>query len=94
VTFWRIPIIIKYIKYIIFYDLKNVPFPRHLFSEINQLEKSPWKTGGGVHEAGRKKKFNLDRNVALRMVFVAIRGGEERGFGEGSVACKPHFSHR
>jgi hypothetical protein len=32
----------------IFYDIKNVPFPRHLFLEINQLEKSLWKTGGGV----------------------------------------------
>jgi hypothetical protein len=42
--------IMKYIKDMIFYDdhLKNVPFPRHLFSEINQLEKLPWKTGGGV----------------------------------------------
>jgi hypothetical protein len=32
----------------IFYDLKNVPFPGRLFSELNELEKSPWKTGGGV----------------------------------------------
>jgi hypothetical protein len=30
------------------YDLKNVLFSKHFFSGINQLEKSPWKTGGGV----------------------------------------------
>jgi hypothetical protein len=49
VAFLGIPMIIKYINDMIFYDIKNVPFPRHLFLEINQLEKSLWKTGGGVH---------------------------------------------
>ena len=78
----------------IFYDLKNVPFPRHLFSEIDQLEKSPWKTGGGVHEAGRKNNFILIGKLNLGWFLWRLGGGEERGFREGSVACKPHFSHR
>ena len=47
-VFGNIPMIIKYINDMSFYDIKNVPFPRHLFLEINQLEKSLWKTGGGV----------------------------------------------
>jgi hypothetical protein len=47
VTFWRIPMIIKYIKDMIFYDLKNVPFLRHLFSEINN-----WKRHLGKLEEG------------------------------------------
>ena len=63
VTFWRIPLIIKYIKDMIFYDLKNVPFPRHLFSEINNWKSHLEKLeGGGVRVTLRKPKpkFNID----------------------------------
>ena len=73
----------------IFYDLKNVPFPRYLFSEINQLEKSPWKTGGGIHvtlfllydHAGRRKpNFILVGMLHLGWFFW--------GGGEGKVTPK------
>jgi hypothetical protein len=39
--------IIKYIKDMIFYDLKNMLFPRHLFSEINN-----WRSYLGKLEEG------------------------------------------
>ena len=79
---------ITYIKDMIFYDLKNVPFLRHLFSEINN-----WKSHLGKLEEGsvspyfpsmmlgEKTQFHFDRNVALSIVFVESGGGG--GVGRG-----------
>jgi hypothetical protein len=55
-------------------------FPRHFYSELNKLEKSPWKIGGGVSVtlfplcgAGGDPNVILIRNVAFKSFIGSMR---------------------
>jgi hypothetical protein len=53
--------------------IEDINFPRHFYLELNKLEKSPWKTGGGVSvtlfplcdAGGRKSQCDFDQECCI-----------------------------